>query len=79
METNYREISYNNDIVNVLQYIAESNCIFEAKINYIRKLEKAGFSWKEADTMSKIWSNIKYKKCKYPAEIYHKIMYYDGK
>lgn len=79
METNYKEIIYNGQIVNILQYISESDSQFEAKINFIKKLELAGLQWEEANIMSKIWSSIKFKKCKFPADIYHKIKYYDEK
>ncbi len=77
METNYIEISYQNKPVKILQYLSESNSQFNAKLDYIKKLEKSNLDWKEANRLSKIWSCIKYKKCRYTPEIYHKVTSYD--
>jgi hypothetical protein len=79
METNYIEINYKNKPVNILRYISESNSQFNAKLDYIKKIEnnKNNIEWKEANRLSKIWHCIKYKKCRYAPEIYHKVMFYE--
>ena len=77
METNYREINYMNQRVNVLQYLSESNEQFEKKLEYIKKMESKEVGWKEANRLSKIWYCIKYKNCRYNPEVYHKVMSYD--
>jgi hypothetical protein len=77
METNYREINYMNQRVNVLQYLSESNEQFEKKLEYIKKMESKEVDWREANRLSKIWYCIKYKNCRYNPEVYHKVMSYD--
>ncbi len=77
METNYIEINYQNKSVKILRYISESDLQFNAKLDYIKKIEKNNVDWKEANRLSKIWHCIKYKKCKYTPEIYHKVMSYE--
>ncbi len=77
MENNYIEINYKNKPVQILKYISESNLQFNAKLDYIKKIEKNDIDWKEANRLSKIWYCIKYKNCKYTPEIYYKVMLYD--
>ena len=77
METNYIEINYQNKPVKILRYISESDSQFNAKLEYIKKIEKNNVDWKEANRLSKIWFCIKYKKCRYTSEIYHKVMSYE--
>lgn len=77
MENNYVEINYKNKPVQILKYISESNLQFNAKLDYIKKIEKNDVDWKEANRLSKIWYCIKYKKCKYAPEVYYKVMSYE--
>jgi hypothetical protein len=77
METNYREINYLGQPIQVLQYLSESNNQFEKKIEYIRKLEKKEIAWREANRLSKLWHCIKYKRCRYAPEVYHRVMSFD--
>ena len=77
MEHNYIEIEYLGNKVLVLQYLSESNYIFNKRLEYIRKLEERNIIWKEANTLSNLWYFIKFKKCKYAPEIYHKVIGYD--
>ena len=74
METQYRIISYLNQDVKVIQYLSESNEQFNIKLDIIKKFEQKNIPWKEANKLSKIWYNIKYKNCKYPRENYNKII-----
>jgi len=77
METNYIEINYQNNPVQILRYISESNLQFNAKLDYIKKIEKNNVDWKEANRLSKIWHCIKFKNCKYTPEIYYKVMSFE--
>ena len=77
MEQNYIEINYMNSQVKLLHYLSESNSQFNKRLEYIGKLEKANVDWKEASRLSRIWYCIKFKKCKYSPEIYHKVKSYD--
>lgn len=77
METNYINIEYNGQPVDVLHYLSESANNFDKKLEFIKKLEKKNIAWKEANKLSKIWYNIKFKGCKYSPDIYHKIVSLD--
>lgn len=74
METQYKTIIYQNKEVKVLQYLSESNNQFNQRLEFIKKLEKNNLEWKEAHTLSKIWHNITFKKCKYSQELYNRII-----
>lgn len=76
METQYKTITYMNKSVKILQFISESNNQFNQRLDFIKKLESANIDWKEANKFSKIWYNITFKKCKYPQELYKKIIGY---
>jgi hypothetical protein len=78
MENNYKEIEYKNEKVQVLQYLSESNNQFNQKLEFIKKMEKKNIEWKDANKYSKIWHCIKFKQCKYPPEIYYKIINLDN-
>jgi hypothetical protein len=77
MENNYVEINYKNKPVQILKYISESDSQFNAKLDYIKKIETKDIEWKEANRLSKIWYCIKFKHCKYTPEIYHKVMSFE--
>lgn len=74
METQYKTIIYQNKEVKVLQYLSESTSQFNQRLEFIKKLENANTEWKEAQKLSKIWYNITFKKCRYPQELYNKII-----
>lgn len=77
METNYKEITYLDQIVKVLQYLSESDNHFNQKLEYIKKLENAKINWKEANRLSKIWYCIKFKNCRYSPTVYHMVKCYE--
>ncbi len=77
METNYTEITYLNNQVQVLQYQSESNNQFVERLEYIKKMEKANVDWKEANRLSRVWYCIHFKKCRYLPELYHKVLSYE--
>ena len=73
METQTKIIKYNNKDVSITQFLSESDEQFEARLELITKLEQDNIEWKEALKMSKIYSNIKFKKCKYSPQVYYSI------
>lgn len=76
MENNYKEIIYMTKSIKILQYLSESNCDFNKRIEFIKTLEKKEIDWKEAIKLSKLWYCITIKKCKYSPEIYNKVKKY---
>lgn len=79
METNNHSIQYRKHNMEILQYLSESNTQFKKRLEYITKLEKENIDWKEAVRLSRIWYCIKYKKCKYIPEVYHRVTNFDKK
>ena len=77
METNNRTIEYMGVKVSIIQYLSESNNMFNKRLEYIKKIEAHNINWKEAYRLSKIWHCIKYKQCRYTPEVYHKVIQYD--
>ena len=73
MENQYKTIIYQGNEVKVIQYISETEEQFNNKLEIIKKLEQKNINWKEANKLSKIWYNIKYKNCKYPYELFSKV------
>ena len=78
METNYKRIIYNNEYVNILQFLSESENQFQQRLEYIKSIENENIIWKEANRLSKIWYCIKFKHCKYTPEVYYKVISYEN-
>ena len=74
MESNKVKITYLGQDIDIIQYISESNNQFNARLEYIKKLETKNINWKESIRLSKIWYCIKYKSCRYSPEVYNKVM-----
>jgi hypothetical protein len=70
MESNYREIMYNNTKQKILQYLSESDTQFNKRLDYIKSLESTKINFSEVIRLSNIWMNITMKKCKYNKETY---------
>lgn len=70
MESNYREIIYNNTKQKILQYLSESNTQFNKRLDYIKSLDGTKIKFTEVIRLSLIWMNITMKKCKYNKETY---------
>jgi hypothetical protein len=70
MESNYREIMYNNTKQKILQYLSESDTQFNKRLDYIKSLESTKIKFNEVIRLSNIWMNITMKKCKYNKETY---------
>ena len=77
METEYITFTYKDETVKVLKFLSESDNQFNARKEYIKKLEKANINWKEANRLSRIWYCIKYKNCRYAQNIYNRVMSFD--
>lgn len=65
-----RSIKYNGENKKIKKFISESEFIFNEKLNFIKKLEDKNIDFKHVEKYSKIWVNIKFKKCKYNKKIY---------
>jgi len=57
--------------------IGESKNEYEMRKSFYDKLKERKIDDKEAMKMSVIWSNIKFRQCRYPSWIYHLISKYD--
>ncbi len=76
METQNTYITYLGKEEQIVQFLSESTEYFNDRLEFIRKLEKENILWKEANKLSKIYYNIKFKKCKYVPIIYNRIKKY---
>ena len=66
-----REITYLGKKNKLIKFLSESEYVFNQRLDFIRKIEKKRkIDFKLADKYSKIWSNIKFKKCRYQKKIY---------
>jgi hypothetical protein len=72
-----KEISYLGKKVNLYKYHSESNNYFNQRMNFLKILESNNVSFKDAVKFSKVWSNIKFKNCKYDVKILNLIKKYD--
>ena len=62
METQIKVIKYKDKDVSIVQFLSESDEQFDARLELITKLEQDNIEWKEALKMSKIYSNVKFKR-----------------
>ena len=76
METQSHKITYLNNEVIITQFVSESTEQFTTRLELLKKLEKANIIWKEAQKISKIFYNVKYKKCTYTQPVYNMIKPY---
>lgn len=65
-----REITYLGKKNKLIKFLSESEYVFNQRLEFIKKLEGKKIDFILADKYSKIWSNIKFKKCKYQKKIY---------
>ena len=72
-----RKIKYLNKSEIILNFFSESESIFKARLEFIKKAEKKKVKFKDAVKYSKIWSNVKFKECKYQKRVYLKVMEFD--
>ena len=76
METQYHIIKYLTKDEKIVQFLSESDEYFNKRLDFIKILEKENINWKDAVKLSKIYMNIKYKKCKYVPFLYNKLKKY---
>ena len=76
METQNHKITYLNKEVEITQFLSESDEHFQARLDLLKKLEKDNINWKDANKLSKIFYNTKYKKCRYTPMVYNMIKKY---
>jgi hypothetical protein len=76
MESQIQQIKYLNKNVNITQYLCESDEQFNSRLELIKKLEEKNIEWKQAQKLSKIYYNVKFKKCRYSPIIYNMIKDY---
>ncbi len=60
----------------ITQFESETNEIYLARINFIKNAKKKfknKYTDKDLEKFSKIWANIKYKRCRYSTKIYNLI------
>ena len=76
METQYTEISYLNETVEIIQFLSESNEQFVKRLEFIKKLENNKISWNDTLVLSKIYYNYIFKKCRYSPDVFNMIKKY---
>ena len=60
----------------ITQFESETNEVYLSRINFIKNAKKKfkdKYSEKDLEKFSKIWANIKYKRCRYSSKIYNLI------
>ena len=65
-----------SETIKVIQFEDESNEVYNGRINFITLAKKKypkKFSDAELIKYSKIWSNIRFKGCRYSPKIYHTV------
>jgi len=76
METQIENITYLDKNESIVKFFSESDEIFNDRIELLTKLEKEKVPYKDALKLTKIYINVKYKKCKYSPQLYHSIKKY---
>lgn len=76
METQIETINYLTNNESITKYFSESDEIFNDRIELLKKLELEKIPYKDALKLTKIYINVKYKKCKYNPQLYHLIKKY---
>ncbi len=72
------KIKYLNKEIKLTEFDCEPDNLMESKINFIKEMEKEKINPNLVNKYSKIWINIKYRKCKYPSSIYYFIKKFDS-
>lgn len=76
MESQIHQIKYLNKNINITQFLCESDEQFNSRLELIKKLEEKNIEWKQAQKLSKIYYNVKFKKCRYSPIVYNMIKDY---
>tara|TARA_B110000858_G_C17664925_1_gene409064 strand:- start:91 stop:324 length:234 start_codon:yes stop_codon:yes gene_type:complete len=72
-----KELKYLNKSVKIFKYHSESENYFNQRLEFLKKLEISNVNFKDAVKFSKIWSNIKFKECRYNLKVYNNIKKFD--
>tara|TARA_B110000908_G_C10267311_1_gene465624 strand:- start:9727 stop:9954 length:228 start_codon:yes stop_codon:yes gene_type:complete len=72
------EIEYNNKKIKISSFESESDYIKSKKLEFIKKMETKKIHPNLVNKYSKIWVNIKYKKCFYDKSIFNFIKSIDS-
>jgi len=64
------EIEYNNKKIKISSFESESQNIKNQKLDFIKKMENKGINANLVNKYSKIWVNIKFKKCFYDKNVF---------
>ena len=76
MESQIHQLKYLDKDVELTQYLCESDEQFKSRLEVIKKLEEKNTDWKQAQKLSKIYYNTKFKKCRYTPMVYNMIRDY---
>jgi len=76
METQIHKITYLGNEVEFTQYLCESDEQFNSRLELVKKMEEKNVEWKQAQKLSKIYYNVKFKKCRYTPMVYNMIKQY---
>jgi hypothetical protein len=71
------ELKYLNKSVKIFKYHSESENHFNQRLEFLKILEISNVNFKDAVRFSKIWSNIKFKECRYNLKVYNNIKKFD--
>lgn len=72
-----KELKYLNKSVKIFKYHSESENHFNQRLEFLKILEISNVNFKDAVRFSKIWSNIKFKECRYNLKVYNNIKKFD--
>lgn len=64
------EIEYNKKKIKISSFESESENVRNQKLAFIKKMEKKGIQYNLVNKYSKIWVNIKFKKCFYDKNVF---------
>lgn len=64
------EIQYNGKKIKISTFDSESENVKSQKLDFIKKMENKNISYNLVNKYSKIWVNIKFKKCFYDKSIF---------
>ena len=76
METQIININYLDKDEIVTKFFSESDEIFNDRLDVLKKLEEKKTPFKDALKLTKIYINVKYKKCRYDYLLYNAIKHY---
>lgn len=76
METQTINIKYLDKNEIIVKFLSESDEIFNNRMDLLKKLEIEKIPFKDALKLTKVYTNVKYKNCKYNSQLYNLIKNY---